>query len=111
MHRVGKFMALSGLYAAATMAAGRADVETSVTQFGTIFVAEFEDVGALHCADPPSPLCKLPVRVRVSRILKDRDRQGLAPSEIDINLAQSISDGSDRLPYFWSGRRRRAKRQ
>jgi len=105
MDRFGKFVALLGLSAAAAMAASRAEVETSVTRFGAIFVAEFEDVGTLHCADPLSPVCTLPVRVRVSRILKDQDSQGLAPSEIHVNLVQSVSDGSDRLPYFWSGRK------
>jgi len=103
MDRVGKFVVLLGVSAAAAMAASRTEVETSVTRFGAIFVAEFEDVGTLHCADPLSPVCTLPVRVRVSRILKDQDRQGLAPSEINVNLTQSVSDGSDRLPHFWSG--------
>jgi hypothetical protein len=104
MNRVGKFVVVLGLSAAAAMAASQTEVETSVTRFGAIFVAEFEDVGTLRCADPLSPVCTLPVRVRVSRILKDQDRQGLAPSEVNVDLVQSISEGSDRLPHFWSRR-------
>jgi hypothetical protein len=102
MGRVRKFLVLIGFFSGLTSAADPSTVVTSVTKSGTIFVAEFEDVGDLHCPDLHSPLCTLPVRVGVTRILKDQDRNGLLASEFQASLIQWIGDGSDRPPYFWS---------
>jgi hypothetical protein len=77
--------------------------EVPVTRAPAIFVAEFQDVGAPECGAPRSAACTIPVRVRVTRILKDRDRLGLSPCEVEVNLVRwPLRDGEAPVTW-WSG--------
>ena len=90
---------------AGTAASGLGDAAASVLPLRepTIFVADFREVGVPSCAGERPETCTAAVRVRVSRVLKDRDGMALAPCEIATTITRWMGEGDGRLLTFWSG--------
>jgi len=102
--RIDNFAILAAIVAAmvrASMAATGQPIITSVSQAGTIFVAQIENASPPVCGNSAPLVCGIPARVRIERILKDPNHL-LEMAALDTSLKQIISVGSDRPMAPWT---------